>query len=242
MDKYVYKGIIEKCEKHGLHLNDSCIEDRDVDGLGIDKLCCHLSKQIYRYSENKLSDFETFFVEETGLVYGIFYINKKEAVVVFKGTSSISDWSSNVRLVKTDDFYDIPGKFHCGFHDMLLKTREVEKIYNKLRLSVEKIYITGHSLGGALATIFYSYCKKCTIDAELITFGSPRVGDYEFSEYLNSENPEKMRRYVNGSDIVCKIPYLGYHHVNTKISIGNSRCFPSVKDHSIDVYLENIEK
>lgn len=241
MDKYIYKSIFEKCDTDLQEVGAfSALEDSDTKDIGIDKLCCLLSKQIYKYNENNLSDFETHCVTETGLVYGIFYINKTDAVVVFKGTSSIGDWASNVKLVKTDDFYNIPGKFHDGFHDMLLGTREVERIYNKLKLSVTKVYITGHSLGGALATIFYSYCKKCDIDAELVTFGSPRVGDKEFAEYLNSGNPEKMRRYVNGSDVVCRIPYLGYHHVNTKILLGKSCFIPSVKDHSISAYLENL--
>lgn len=208
-----------------------------------DKIACRLSKEIYNY-ENNIIENMTIYEKASGLVYGVFLKNNKEVFVIFKGTSSFSNVISDINLAKFDDSYDIPGKFHKGFHDLILKNNVCEKIYNDIPLSATKIYITGHSLGGALATVFYSFVKKCNIDSELITFGSPRVGDSEFAKYLNENSGGgggKMKRYVNGSDIICKLPVLGYHHVDTKINIGTCKFLPSVEDHHIDNYIKNLK-
>lgn len=80
------------------------------------------------------------------------------------------------------------------------------------------IYLTGHSLGGALATL-------CSFDLALSTwkypkphlimynYGSPRVGNKRFARKFNELVPNAYR-IVNGLDAVCTVPrLLGYCHV-----------------------------
>ncbi|ERM98004.1 hypothetical protein AMTR_s00120p00025450 [Amborella trichopoda] len=81
------------------------------------------------------------------------------------------------------------------------------------------VYITGHSLGGALATLLaleLSSSQLAKYDAIRVTmynFGSPRVGNKRFAEIYN----EKVRdswRIVNHRDIIPTVPRLmGYCHV-----------------------------
>lgn len=74
-----------------------------------------------------------------------------------------------------------------------------------------KIWVTGHSLGGALAALaaVSLKCRGFNI-AGLYTFGQPRVGDWAFSkaalDTLNHPHPIPVERYANNNDIVPLIP------------------------------------
>ncbi|MDJ0574536.1 MAG: lipase family protein [Xenococcaceae cyanobacterium MO_234.B1] len=77
------------------------------------------------------------------------------------------------------------------------------------------IYVTGHSLGGALATIAamdIAQKDKLRTPINLYTFASPRVGDNEFADKFNqfaSGDNKKIKafRFANSEDIVPKVPF-----------------------------------
>lgn len=84
------------------------------------------------------------------------------------------------------------------------------------------VYLTGHSLGGALATV-------CSLDLHLCmglthkdifvsTFGAPRVGNFHFALVYNDSVPIHWRIVV-GPDVVAKLPKMGYRHVGKKALI-----------------------
>jgi len=66
------------------------------------------------------------------------------------------------------------------------------------------IWLTGHSLGGAIATLATFYCSLEKTGG-LYTFGSPCVGDQDFAKAFNQKglNPICFR-YTNGKDLVAK--------------------------------------
>ncbi|KAH6820917.1 putative triglyceride lipase [Perilla frutescens var. hirtella] len=81
------------------------------------------------------------------------------------------------------------------------------------------IYVTGHSLGGALATLMAlelssSQLAQCgAISVTMYNFGSPRVGNRRFAEIYN-EKVKDSWRLVNHRDIIPTVPRLmGYCHV-----------------------------
>ena len=63
------------------------------------------------------------------------------------------------------------------------------------------IYITGHSLGGALAQIATAILGNDRI-AACYTFGSPRVGNYIFDLWVKPPS----YRVINYADIVPQVP------------------------------------
>lgn len=69
------------------------------------------------------------------------------------------------------------------------------------------IIFTGHSLGGALATLssLYFKCKYPEAEVSCITFGSPRAGCSEFTKLFN-DNIEESYRFVNDNDPVPCVP------------------------------------
>ena len=73
-------------------------------------------------------------------------------------------------------------------------------------------YLTGHSLGGAVATILAELIAgndDVPDPLALVTFGSPKVGDEDF----HRDNPiVAHRRYVNRMDFAPATPLIGFAH------------------------------
>lgn len=184
------------------------------------------------------------------LVYIVFY-SKNYIFIVFKGTTKFNEVLSDIDFVQIDDLYNIPGKIHRGFHNIILKNNVIESIKEDVENIVSSIgtediqvpiIITGHSLGAALATIFYAYlssnCKddKCLSNIELVTFGSPRVGDDEFTKNL------KSTRFVHGNDIITKLPIFKYKHTEKLIRLGNTYSCKFFTDHFLEGYYTELMK
>jgi hypothetical protein len=77
----------------------------------------------------------------------------------------------------------------------------------------DTVIFTGHSLGGALATIAFSiyriWCKSDSSRADngrLITFGCPRIGDLDFVRKFESDHDSLFLHFVNGGDPVPELP------------------------------------
>jgi predicted lipase len=82
-----------------------------------------------------------------------------------------------------------------------------------------KVLVTGHSLGAAMATLAAVDLANAGYDTDLITFGSPRVGNKAFSEYVNNTVNGVNLRVTHGNDIVTVFPpqLTGYHHVGREV-------------------------
>jgi pimeloyl-ACP methyl ester carboxylesterase len=112
--------------------------------------------------------------------------------------------------LKTDfDFWlkDTPdvGKIHRGF-DKALDEVWTDVLADLDQLTDRPLWITGHSLGGALATLAAARYKKTQA---VYTYGSPRVGDGEFKRRFHTP----AFRFVHHKDVVTKVPPRPYHHV-----------------------------
>jgi len=126
--------------------------------------------------------------------------NTDSMVIAFRGTEPTqwNDIKADLRawLVKDDK---CSGRIHTGFH------HEVHKILDRVQITVgqmrhkKKLYITGHSLGGAMATVAASKIENVDL---LCTFGSPRTGTKSFVKNI----PAKHIRYVNNNDVVPTVP------------------------------------
>ena len=126
-----------------------------------------------------------------------------------QGTLVFLNW----RDLVTDVRFGLgPHGIHRGFEQALLQTNVWEAIEPFLdTLSGRPIWFTGHSLGAALATIAAARCHTRRPVRGLYTFGSPRVGNSEFTRTV----PPACYRFVNNDDIVTRLPpsVAGYEHV-----------------------------
>lgn len=91
------------------------------------------------------------------------------------------------------------------------------------------VFVTGHSLGGALATLFaLDFVKSVKsgnrhrgVTTTMVNFGSPRVGNRGFCEEYDELVTDSIR-IVNRGDLVPTLPaLLGYRHVSHGVRIAN---------------------
>lgn len=151
------------------------------------------------------------FINDSGAQCHVVW-NKEEFVICFRGTEpgEFSDIKADLNAIP--DRAQIGGFVHNGFQE------EVNKVWGEIQFLLKhsegkKFYMTGHSLGGAMATIAASRLQD-SVDC-LYTYGSPRVGTRKFIKCLKVEH----YRHVNNNDIVPSVPFafLGYkHHGNLR--------------------------
>lgn len=124
------------------------------------------------------------------------------SALVFRGTLGLRDMITDTRLALRR--WSGPGQVHEGFKKAL--DAGWPEISSWLHGTAGPVFVTGHSLGGALATMT---AARCRADpglgrlAGLYTFGSPRVGDTAFSASLDDV---WHCRVVNGPDIIPQLP------------------------------------
>jgi len=136
------------------------------------------------------------------------------AVLAFRGTTGIEGWFSNFNVVQTH--WNEGGLVHSGFmYDFLQLWGEIESVLSLLDIPV---FYTGHSLGGAFATLAAS---KRPPEA-VYSFGSPRVGD---SVFADSMRRTRLYRVVNNQDIFTTLPFSGipfdYCHAGEQINLSD---------------------
>eukprot|EP00850_Spirogloea_muscicola_P023743 SM000385S14621 [mRNA] locus=s385:48639:55125:+ [translate_table: standard] len=91
------------------------------------------------------------------------------------------------------------------------------------------VYTTGHSLGGALATLFAKevlssrLAREGLVSLTMYNFGSPRVGNRAFVQCYDQEVKDSWR-IVNHRDIIPTVPRLmGYCHVAQPVYLSDSQ-------------------
>ena len=124
-------------------------------------------------------------------------------VLAFRGTEAMS-----VRDIKADARAKIKGctsegNIHTGFSDAYDNVAiDIQKALNQDDYKDMPLFITGHSLGGALATIAAKKLTHRAGIASCYTFGSPRVGDEEWVSGMKTP----LYRIVNAADCVTMLP------------------------------------
>jgi hypothetical protein len=125
------------------------------------------------------------------------------AVLAFRGTDPVTlpSWLTDavVRLVEHGEY---EGRVHHGFSTALRRTwRQIETILADVR--DRPLFLTGHSMGGALAVLTASRLAKLGHPpVATYTFGAPRVGDAAFC----ASYALPTYRIVNRLDLVPELP------------------------------------
>lgn len=163
----------------------------------------------------------TFYSKQTDTQAFLATSNDGYAVLAFRGTetSKRTDLLIDAKAMKVSV---LEGRIHGGFrlaYESVAK--EIER--SIFKLGDMPLYITGHSLGAALATVATQRLEHNLRIRQMIaacyTFGSPRVGD----SHYDIEFKSPIYRIVNTTDIVTIIPLLamGYIHIGDVRFLGS---------------------
>ncbi|WP_030741350.1 lipase family protein [Streptomyces sp. NRRL S-31] len=132
-------------------------------------------------------------------------------VTAFRGTepAQIKDWLSDATTPPRPG----PGGngyVHRGFAEALESVYPaVQDTLAELRTDGQAVYLTGHSLGGALAMLAGArlYLEEPYLAADgVYTYGQPRTCDRLLAEAFHKGFGGRMYRFVNNNDIVPQLP------------------------------------
>jgi len=220
--------------------------------------CCAFAQAVYPKKKNILDSIEKtsegvfrFFADQdkkdqAGAVIVTKDKGRHRISISFRGTANLSDWLTNLHSLRSDaDFLGLNnGALHSGFKNRYLNTQSslfqalqsgLLKIQKNGTLDFNKvdIEITGHSMGGAMATIAAAdvHNKLSQIgfnfDAEestplkgsnfkLVTIASPKVfNDVAAREFENRVGHDNIFRVYRDGDVVPMVPLnmMGFDHV-----------------------------
>lgn len=92
-----------------------------------------------------------------------------------------------------------------------------------------KVVATGHSLGGALASIAAGVLRSQGTYVDLYTYGAPKIGLESVSQYLSNTTLGASYRVTHKADPVPKLPpaLLGYRNIGPEyyVTAGNNVTF-----------------
>jgi triacylglycerol lipase len=149
-------------------------------------------------------------------------------IVAFAGTDPLvpANWLTNFDTLPSAD------DLHTGFENA------VKSVWLKVRSAVlardpayQRVFLTGHSLGGALAVVAAKFLwdDRLANITGVYTFGMPRCGGLRFADEY-AELGLKTYRLVHGDDIVPTVPptNLGFRHVGCFLSCACNATFNRV--------------
>ena len=144
-------------------------------------------------------------------------------VVSFRGSTTFQNWVDNLDLLLVNYSKCSDCSVHSGFQN--IKNSLIDQVKNAVaalnsQYPSYNILVTGHSLGGALATLtaldlvgIYGSRR-----IHLYNYGSPRVFNDVGANYADSKLSNVARR-THRQDIVVHLPWTiqGYRHISGEI-------------------------
>ena len=172
-----------------------------------------LGLSLVKWIENKKSDTQGFVATKGKTIY-----------VVWRGSESKKDFQNDASIDKVP-FLNDGEKVHIGFkycwESVLGDTYDaIETALENLEGKTKDIVVCGHSLGGAVATLYAHSIKKHYphYNVKCVTIGSPRVGNKTFKDNYDSYEIDTLR-VVHNNDLVTHTPYIGFQHVNYQLRL-----------------------
>jgi len=179
--------------------------------------------EVYRFSSSKTGTSSYICVHKAS----------RQVVVTFRGTDDWKDVATNLRFLKVRT--PLNREMHEGFLEAYNSVKgRLESFLHQL--AGWDTYVAAHSLGGALACILA--LQSGVKFKSVVTFGQPRLLGTNGFENLSKYN---VIRYVNKSDVIARIPTMGYAHSGETYYI-NSKGELRINPSSSYVFLDSVWK
>ncbi|WP_394201485.1 lipase family protein [Shewanella waksmanii] len=194
--------------------------------------------------------------EGNNIPIGFIASKEDDVYISWRGTSTAKEWIEDGKFEQIVCPY-LPDnvKVHLGFNQLYTTTaltqspREVVIDYLSKRQIKGSIYVTGHSLGAALATLnaLDIHTNTSCKNVKLYSFASPRVGEPRFASFYNRRVTDSWR-VVNANDEVPCLPLKSaleehYMHVNSEVDIkfGRNYIWDWAGAHSLENYINQLK-
>ncbi|MHB8126122.1 MAG: lipase family protein [Desulfitobacteriaceae bacterium] len=140
--------------------------------------------------------------------FGFIIKSPEKIILAFRGSHSHLDWIADAEVAQVNyPFINNAGKTHRGFTGIYSSCRDhLVSVLKNLPPSIP-LYVTGHSLGAALALLAILDITVNTHfkHAVMYNFAGPRVGNLRFTFTVDAKVEDSFR-IVNIYDIVPKYP------------------------------------
>lgn len=215
-------AAIEMCEEDIIllkNVSDRAYSDAMYDHHSVGKI------QVIEEEVDGISWKKRFFYATPSLpssVGSVYYDqNSKSIIIAFHGSYWIIDWLKDFyapQKAATDLSPSLLGRIHEGFSSLIADsyTDMMEKIQLSLGRDIQgndKIYVTGHSLGGALAMLggamISSQHNLRKNSMKIVAFSTPRgvIGDAEFVQCVHKKiGIENILSFSTKGDVVPYLP------------------------------------
>lgn len=149
---------------------------------------------------------------------------KDAVLVVFRGTANERNVVCDIDVdmaMDTTPPYSPSARLHKGF-DTVFRAMwpDVDAAVQSVRpLGSRKLYVCGHSLGGALAMVC---AGKIDAPCSCYTYGQPRTGNAAWCRWFEAHSQcADYFRFVDREDFVPRVPWLlgSYRHCGTRVLI-----------------------
>lgn len=155
---------------------------------------------------------------------GVCFANEERAYVVFRGTASFADWCVDGLCFpgpRTGQHYG----FGRGWRALREDVMDWLQLLNQPHLP---LFLTGHSLGGALAHVAgFDLARQGRPIAHIVTFGAPKFAYLGTGKLYNTQTANLAGEtlgtitlnVVNERDLVARVPprWIGYRDVGRPI-------------------------
>ncbi|MGE7883072.1 lipase family protein [Bacillus sp. NPDC094077] len=182
--------------------------------------CCELTYE--QYKQNGIFEIPDGFQYVQGFQgkaiqttewFGFILESEDTIIVAFRGTQTDTDWIIDSLVNQRPYPYTLnSGNVHNGFLSIYESCRDSIMDMLVSLPAHKKLLATGHSLGGALATLHILDARINTAFAQygIYTFASPKVGDIAFRNYYKLQVASSFR-FVNLFDVVPLLPPRNVH-------------------------------
>ncbi|KND91773.1 Lipase [Tolypocladium ophioglossoides CBS 100239] len=168
---------------------------------------------------NKATILDTFVGEWSG-VGGYVAVDhaRREIVLAIRGSSNMRNFITDVVFAFQDCDLARHCKVHAGFAAAWAEMADSATRATAAARAAHpgyRLVVTGHSLGGAVATLAAAYLGRDGFAADAYTFGAPRVGNDHFASFVSGQ-PGGQWRVTHRNDPIPRLApiVLGYRHVS----------------------------
>lgn len=163
-----------------------------------------------------------------GATHAAVWEDEKAVCLAFCGTNDWTDMLTNISVLPLPHAW---GRVHGGFLGALRRVDEeiLAFIAGMMRARERELWITGHSLGGALAVLMAARLQEAELDVSgVYTFGQPKTGDKDFKQHYNRVLGDRTWRVVYRNDPVPRWMGAIFRHTDTYHGLGEGTpCQPA---------------